>query len=222
MGWGSTRRLRHHAAAVGAARATAEPRAAPRWRAAPGAEAEVRVAAVQISGYDKGELPRPRYDPVAPLLPHIARAGADGAALCVFPEYVLGHIAVPGDSTRRIGAAAREAGAYVIVGCWEVVSEERLRNTALLFDRRGEIVGKYHKSHAAVDSWDEGTEPWTNPPAGRGRDWLLSNDPEWCVPHPLCPLLRSAQSTLPAGAGRWSGARACRCSSSTTASASAS
>ena len=80
MGWGSSqqRRLRHHAAAVGAARATAEPRAAPRWRAAPGAEAEVRVAAVQISGYDKGELPRPGYDPVGPLPDPDVRGRRDG------------------------------------------------------------------------------------------------------------------------------------------------
>ena len=146
-----------------------------------GAASEVRVAAVQISGYDKGDLPRPGYDPVAQLLPFIHRAGQDAVSLVVFPEYILGHIRVPSPSTARIAAAAKAAGVYVIVGCWEVVASETLRNTALLFDRAGEIVGRYHKTHAAVDSWNESQHPWTAPPAGKSRDWLLANDPEWVM-----------------------------------------
>jgi len=39
--------------------------------------------------------------------------------LVVFPEYVLGHIQVPGPSTQRIAAAAAANRIYVIVGCWE-------------------------------------------------------------------------------------------------------
>lgn len=148
----------------------------------PGAAVEVRVAAVQISGYDKGDLPRADYDPVAPLLPYIHRAGIDAVSLVAFPEYVLGHIAVPSPSTVRIAAAARAAGVYVIVGCWEIIANEsRLLNTALLFDRKGDIVGKYHKTHAAVDSWDDSQRPWTAPPAGKSRQWLLTNDPEWVM-----------------------------------------
>ncbi|MDG1896970.1 MAG: hypothetical protein P8J37_18845 [Fuerstiella sp.] len=61
----------------------------------------VKVAAVQISGYDKGDVPRPEYDPTADLLPYIDRAGKDGAQLVVFPEYVLGHIPVPGPTQRE-------------------------------------------------------------------------------------------------------------------------
>ena len=79
----------------------------------------VKVAAVQISGYDKGELPREGFDPVESLLPYIDRAVRDGAQLVVFPEYILGHIAVPGPATKRIAAAAKSNSIYVIVGCWE-------------------------------------------------------------------------------------------------------
>ena len=153
-----------------------------RWQhPEPSASPEVRIAAVQISGYDKGDLPRAGFDPVAALLPYIRRAGQDGAELVVFPEYVLGHIPVPGPSTQRIAAAARQARVSVIVGCWEVLDAERLRNTALLFDRSGETVGKYHKTHAAVDQCDGAQTPWVSPPAGKTRDWLLENDPEWVL-----------------------------------------
>jgi hypothetical protein len=74
------------------------------WPKATSAEAppprdRVKVAAVQISGYDKAELPRPGYDAADALVPYIQRAAADGCQLVVFPEYVLGHIAVPGPST---------------------------------------------------------------------------------------------------------------------------
>ncbi|MEM7383724.1 MAG: hypothetical protein AAF514_02160, partial [Verrucomicrobiota bacterium] len=62
----------------------------------------VKIAAVQISGYDKGDLPKEGTDVVATLLPYIERAQLDGAELVVFPEYVLGHIPVPGPETKRL------------------------------------------------------------------------------------------------------------------------
>ena len=77
---------------------------------------QVRIAAVQISGYDKGDLPRDGYDVVSTLLPYIDRAHEDRAELVVFPEYVLGHISVPGPETEALSAAAARNGIYVIVG----------------------------------------------------------------------------------------------------------
>lgn len=141
---------------------------------------KVKIAAVQISGYDKGDLPRPGYDVVATLLPYIERAQKDGAELVVFPEYVLGHISVPGPETTRISAAANAHGIYVIVGCWEEVDETHYANTALIFDRQGKMAGKYHKTHAAVDHY-EGEPAWSQPPSGKDRDWFLRNDPEWTM-----------------------------------------
>lgn len=140
----------------------------------------VKVAAVQISGYDKGDVPREGYDPAAQIIPYIDRAGRDKAQLVVFPEYVLGHIAVPGQQTQRISAAAKRNSIYVIVGCWEVFDDQTFANTALIFDRDGRIHGKYHKTHAAVDHF-EGLPPWTRPPAGKTRDWMIRNDPEWIM-----------------------------------------
>lgn len=140
----------------------------------------VKVAAVQISGYDKGDRPRANYDPTESIIPYINRAGEDGAQLIVFPEYVLGHIPVPGPTTRKISAAAAANRIYVIVGCWEVYDDASFANTALIFDRTGVIIGKYHKTHAAVDKF-EGTPAWSKPPSDKSRDWFIENDPEWIM-----------------------------------------
>ena len=140
----------------------------------------VKIAAVQISGYDKGDLPRDDYDPTPQIISYIDRAGKDGAQLVVFPEYVLGHIPVPGPSTERIAEAAKANSIYVIVGCWEVFENKTFANSALIFGRSGEIIGKYRKTHAAIDHFD-GSPPWSHPPTGKSREWMLRNDPEWIM-----------------------------------------
>lgn len=140
---------------------------------------KVRVAAVQVCGYDKTDPPRADYDPTDVLLPYIERAAKDGADLVVFPEYILGFIDIPGPETKKLAATAKEHNLYVIVGGWEKRGEE-FANAALIFDRQGRIAGRYYKTHAAVDKW-EGDPPWSKPPQGKNRDWLLANDPEWIM-----------------------------------------
>jgi predicted amidohydrolase len=140
----------------------------------------VKVAAVQISGYDKGDIRREGYHPADDFVPYIDRAGKDGAQLVVFPEYVLGHITVPGPATEKIAAAAKANSIYVIVGCWEVFDDGSFANSALVFDRSGTIMGKYRKTHAAIDHF-EGSPPWAHPPAGKTKEWMIRNDPEWIM-----------------------------------------
>lgn len=145
---------------------------------APSEAAEVKLAAVQVLGYDKTDLPRAGYDPSDTVVRYIERAARDGAQLVVFPEYLLGRISVPGPETDRISRAAAAGHIYVIVGCWEVNRDESYANTALLFDRAGQIAGKYHKVHAAVDQF-EGDPPWSQPPRNKDLTWFLRHDPEW-------------------------------------------
>ena len=140
----------------------------------------VKVAAVQIDGYDKGELRRGGYHPEDSYVPYINRAGKDGAQLVVFPEYVLGRISVPGPETAKISAAAKGNSIYVAIGCWEVFANDTFANSILIFDRGGEIVGKYRKTHPAIDHFDGGP-PWAKPPKGKTREWMLQNDPEWIM-----------------------------------------
>ena len=80
----------------------------------------VKIAAVQISGHDKGDPRRESSDAADEFVPNIERAGKDSAQLVVFPEYLLGRIQVPGPTTKKISTAAAAQGIYVIVGCWEV------------------------------------------------------------------------------------------------------
>ena len=141
----------------------------------------VKIAAVQISGYDKGDLPRKNYEPANAFVPYIDRAGKEGAQLVVFPEYVLGRIHVPGPETNKIAAAAKANSIYVVVGCWELLQAGAFANTALIFDRNGDIVGKYRKTHAAIDHFDEDHPPWTRPPANKSNEWMVQNDPEWIM-----------------------------------------
>lgn len=112
----------------------------------------------------------------------IAEAAREGARLIVFPEsFVPGYpfwiwthtpvrgaplfyeffansVVVGSEDTARIGAAARQAGAYVVVG----VSERdggTLYNTLLYFDDQGEIIGRHRKlqpTHVERTVWGRG------------------------------------------------------------------
>jgi N-carbamoylputrescine amidase len=155
------------------------PALAARGEGPPG-PSRVKVAAVQMLGYDKTDMPRPGFDPSEAVVPYIERAARDGAQLVAFPEYLLGRIAVPGPQTERIARAAAAGKIYVVVGCWEVFPDGTYANTALLFDRSGRIAGKYNKVHAAVDL-TEGEPPWSKPPRGKDADWFVRNDPEWTM-----------------------------------------
>lgn len=142
--------------------------------------AQVKVAAVQMLGYDKTDVPRPGFDPSEAVVRYVERAAHDHVQLVVFPEYLLGRIPVPGPATERISQAAAAGRIYVIVGCWEVFKDGSFANAALLFDRSGKIAGKYNKVHAAVDQF-EGNPPWSRPPQGKDVDWFIRNDPEWAM-----------------------------------------
>jgi predicted amidohydrolase len=152
----------------------------PVLAAAPRKPGQLKVAAVQVLGYDKTDVPRPGFDPSEAVIPYIQRAAKDEAQLVVFPEYLLGRISVPGSETERIAKAAAAGRIYVIVGCWEVFRDGSFANTALLFDRTGRIAGKYNKVHAAVDHF-EGEPPWSKPPQGKDPDWFVRHDPEWIM-----------------------------------------
>ncbi len=147
---------------------------------APPARDLVKVAAVQVLGYDKTDVPRPGFDPAETVVRYVEKAAGDGAELVVFPEYLLGRISVPGPETEAISQAAQAGRIYVIVGCWELFDDGSFGNAALLFDRTGKIQGKYYKTHAAVDHF-EGEPAWSKPPSGRDTDWFIRNDPEWIM-----------------------------------------
>ena len=140
----------------------------------------VKIAAVQISGYDKTIQPGEQRDPVTKAVEYIDRAARDSAQLVVFPEYYLGRISIPGIETRALSEVAARNQIYVIIGGWEVFEDGSFSNAALLFGRDGEILGKYYKTHAAVDKY-EGDPAYSKPPSGQDEDWFIQNDPEWIM-----------------------------------------
>ena len=138
----------------------------------------VRVAAVQITGPWNWQVPTTaKNDTAAAIVPYIDRAGKDLADLVVFPELYLGMFRVPSPQTEAIAAAAKRNNIYVMVGCFEVTNEKGdYGNSTLIFDRKGEIVGRYFKAYQAV-----GGVPYSWPP--------VANDPEWMMtPGEECPV----------------------------------
>jgi nitrilase len=58
-------------------------------------------------------------------------------------------IVAPSEDTERLGAAARKAGAYVVMGCNEMDSRPEVStiyNALLFFDRDGRLMGRHRKT----------------------------------------------------------------------------
>jgi len=113
------------------------------------------------------------------MLAYIDSAGAEEADLIVLPEYIAGVFSIPlkeSDPISQIAKAAQKNNIYVIVGGWEEFEEGAFKskkkggfsNTALLFDRKGEIAGKYSKMHPAV-----GKAPHWWPPLPDQSEWIM-------------------------------------------------
>lgn len=142
------------------------------------ARKSVRVAAVQIDGPWIWRVPiTPDRDPADPLIPYIDQAARDGADLVVFPELYLGMFRVPSPQTEKISEAARRNKINVIVGCFEIFDEAgNYGNSTLIFDRSGEIVGRFYKAYQAVGSTPRGWPPEPNDP-----EWMMTPGQEFPV-----------------------------------------
>lgn len=84
---------------------------------------------------------------LVPGFPHWIYLDRPQATEDLFVELVRQAVDVPGPATERIGAAAREAGAYVVVGVNERSSRSvaELFNTNLIFAPDGTLLGKHRK-----------------------------------------------------------------------------
>jgi predicted amidohydrolase len=138
----------------------------------------VKVAAGQVLNDEH------RYEV---MLEYIDRAGAEGADLIALPEYIAGTFASPpkeSDPVMQIAEAARRNNIYVIVGGWEEFEEGAFEakkegafaNTALLFNRSGEVIGKFSKMHEAV-----GKPPHWWPPLPDQNEWIMKSGEEFPV-----------------------------------------
>ena len=138
----------------------------------------VKIAAAQVNRDEN------KYDV---MLGYIDSAGAEGADLIILPEYIAGTFSLPlkaTDPVNQIAEAARRNWIYVIVGGWEEFEKGAVAakkagafsNTALLFDRNGEVMGRYCKMHAAV-----GKAPHWWPPLPDQSEWIMKAGEEFPV-----------------------------------------
>jgi predicted amidohydrolase len=65
---------------------------------------------------------------------------------------------VPGPVTERLSAWAREHSSYVVFGL-RTKKGDRVYNSAILLDRKGQIIGQYNKIHPTEDELKDGTTP---------------------------------------------------------------
>ena len=70
---------------------------------------------------------------------------------------------VPGPTTERLGAVARQHRMHVVAGVSEW-AEEALWNTAVLINREGAVAGKYRKTHLPEEEVLDGTTPGSEYP----------------------------------------------------------
>lgn len=138
----------------------------------------VKIAAVQINGnWIWGHPNNPDQDPADLAVPYIERAAYEGADLVCFPELYLGLFRVPSVETEKIAAAARKHKINVTIGCFEVTDEEgHFGNSILIFNREGEIIGRYFKAFQAV-----GGPPYLWPPLEDDPEWLMEPGQEFPV-----------------------------------------
>ena len=117
-----------------------------------------RVAAVQM-GYD----PLGSSATVEKAIRFIRSAASEGADLVVLPELFnlrydsfVGEYdkqtfglaeTIPGPTTDRVAALARELGVYVVVPVFEKVIAGEYYDSAALIGRNGELLGRYRKTH---------------------------------------------------------------------------
>lgn len=169
---------------------------------------QVTVAAVQST-----PVLLDRDATVDRLLVSIKEAGAAGAQLVVFPEAIVpGYpdwvwrvpafsdrewyerlydqaVDIPGPVTEVLGAAAREAGAWVAVGVNERVRSGTVYNTLLYLDPEGAVAGVHRKlmptgGERSVWGRGEGPLPVLDTPFGRVGGLLCWEN--------LMPLARAA------------------------------
>jgi predicted amidohydrolase len=65
---------------------------------------------------------------------------------------------IPGPSTARLGSAAARNHLWLVAGLMER-NGDRLYNTAVLLNRKGELAGTYRKIHLPREEWQKGIAP---------------------------------------------------------------
>ena len=123
---------------------------------------EIRVSIVApVGGFASLEE---KWDNISSLLDLAARESPD---LVVLPEalncgfagtFVAAAVEVPGPESEMFARWAREHGCHVLLPLVERY-RGRVRNSAILLDRKGEVSGRYFKTFPTIGELEEGVVP---------------------------------------------------------------
>jgi predicted amidohydrolase len=129
----------------------------------------VRVAGVNLRPRETGSAEAS----VRAFVSLATRQVPDGTDVILLPEgmtevgtgrtYVEVSEPVPGPTTAALGELARRKGAYVVAGLYEREGAA-VYNTAVLIDRRGELVGRYRKVYLPREEIEGGLTPGSEYP----------------------------------------------------------
>jgi len=123
--------------------------------AQPSPDRIVRVVTVTQDG-----LQHDTKDLLEPTVARLDRAGSFHPDIACLPEMFSnrGPEPVPGPVTERLSAWARQHSSYVVFGL-RTKKGDRVYNSAILLDRKGQIIGQYNKIHPTEDELKDGTTP---------------------------------------------------------------
>lgn len=115
---------------------------------------------VRVVTVSQAKLERRSSDLLERTMERLNQAASFQPDIACLPELFSDSPAepVPGPVSARISAWAREHSAYVIFGL-KTRSNGRIYNSALLMNRKGQLVGEYHKMHPTEGELREGTNP---------------------------------------------------------------
>ncbi len=122
-------------------------------------EAKLKVALIQEINHGSAE------ENLAVIEKRVAEAANDGAKLVLLQElhngaYFCQHESVeefnlaesiPGPSTLRLSALAKQHGIVLVASLFEKRAAGLYHNTAVVFEKDGELLGKYRKMHIPDD-----------------------------------------------------------------------
>jgi predicted amidohydrolase len=139
--------------------------------AAPG-QRPVKVAAINF----RPPKTRDAADGVNQFVEAIEKSVQDKADIILLPEGItvvgngkpFAEIAepLPGPTTKTLGEVAKRKNAYIVAGIYEREGQT-LYNTAVLIDRKGELVGKYRKVYLPREEIEGGLTPGNDYPVFR-------------------------------------------------------
>jgi predicted amidohydrolase len=129
-------------------------------RVALGASGPNRNPIVRVVSISQEGIPRGTDDLSEPTMELLDRAASFHPDIACLPELFSNRAPeqVPGHETERLATWAREHSSYVIFGL-STKKGDRVYNSAILLDRKGQVVGQYNKIHPTEGEIQAGTTP---------------------------------------------------------------